>query len=137
MSDIDKIIKKSQLIEHANVELFTDEQIQACSNIKLPGAQRMGKKDNYPNLQAIKQGSIAGNFREWPEVRPEVIAIFEALTSLQEKVAGLKAARDEAYETAANIIESPGWHAPGSATYIVTKKMAAKIRKLKGGGCDE
>jgi hypothetical protein len=36
----------------------------------------------YPNLEAIAQGAIAGNFREWPQVRPEAQTLLAERSTL-------------------------------------------------------
>jgi hypothetical protein len=45
----------------------------------------------YPNLEAIAQGAIAGNFREWPQVRPEAQALLAERSTL---LSALRTARD-------------------------------------------
>jgi hypothetical protein len=45
----------------------------------------------YPNLEAIAQGAIAGNFREWPQVRPEAQALLAERSTL---LSALRTARE-------------------------------------------
>lgn len=38
---------------------------------------------DYPNIEAIANGTIAGNFRDWPRVRPEAKALLAELDRLR------------------------------------------------------
>ena len=40
---------------------------------------------DYPNLEAIIQGTIAGPFRDWPGVRPELIKLLKEIKELKEE----------------------------------------------------
>ena len=39
--------------------------------------------EEYPNLDAILSGTISGEFRDWPAVRPELIKLVAELERLR------------------------------------------------------
>ena len=68
--------------------------------------------DRYPNIEAIAAGCVAGNFREWPMVRPEAKRL---LAERDQLLAALKAARDALYNGFEPDNQSRAWHAANNA----------------------
>ena len=49
---------------------------------------------NYPNIEAIANGTISGKLQEWSRVKPEAIAILEELKRLEGLILAAKDSED-------------------------------------------
>ena len=106
----------------------------------------------YPNLQAILSGTIAGGFRDWPTVRPELIKLVakveklnvlligevklvEDITKLETQVDKLRKALEDERERCAKVaddastLEGGVYGGPLACEYGCSEVIAAAIRK--------